>query len=144
MNRYVLILLILAPMSVSAAGDYPRSVDDIRTQQAQIRADVEARKPPYDNLSEAERGELLQRQAHVLKVIEGKGSTDDLTEQQQLDLFNSIEWIGAAARQGEDERMVCERRPVLGSNRRERVCKTAAQWREQREDARNVLDSERQ
>ncbi len=34
-----------------------------------------------------------------------------------------------------DERMVCERRKVIGSNKVERICKTAKQWREEREGA---------
>ena len=34
-------------------------IDDIRTQQAEIRDDVEARKAPYDDLSASDRNELL-------------------------------------------------------------------------------------
>ena len=40
----------------------------------------------------------------------------------------------------DDERMVCERRKVLGSNRPERVCKTVAQRREEKERARADMD----
>ena len=68
-------------------------------------------------------------------------STDELSEQQKTEVFNTLEWIEAVANNSADERMVCERRPVLGSTRKERVCKTAAQWREEREAARSTMDS---
>jgi hypothetical protein len=36
--------------------------------------------------------------------------------------------------------MVCERRKTIGSNRKERVCMTAAQMRAQREATRDNID----
>lgn len=138
----LLLSLLLLSTSVFASAD--RSVllvDDIRNQQAQIRDNVEARKAPYDGLSASERSELLTKQARMLHMLDGKRSTDELNEQQKTEVFNTLEWIAAVANNSVDERMVCERRPVLGSNRKERVCKTASQWREEREAARNVMDS---
>lgn len=41
----------------------------------------------------------------------------------------------AAAARADDERMICERVKVIGSHKVERVCKTAAQRREEREGA---------
>ena len=42
---------------------------------------------------------------------------------------------GDGATRADDERMVCERVKVIGSNKVERICKTARQRREEREGA---------
>lgn len=114
-------------------------IDDIRAQQSEIRAGVESRSGPYKDLSNAQRNELLSRQGRMLRMLEGKQSTDELSEQQRVDVFNTLEWIEGVVNNSEDERMVCEHRPVVGSHRKERVCKTAAQWDREREAARNTL-----
>lgn len=136
--------LVVALMIPAAFASVDRSVllaNEIRTQQQEIRAGVESRKAPYDALSASERAELLSKQERMLGLLDGKNSTDDLNEQQKVEVFNTLEWIEAVVNNEEDERMVCERRQILGSNRRERVCKTAGQWRAEREAARQLLDS---
>ena len=46
----------------------------------------------------------------------------------------------AAARQAEDERVICRRERVLGSNRPQRVCMTRRERTELRDAARNIHD----
>lgn len=138
------LLLSLLLMSFAAFASTDRSVlliDDIRNQQAEIRDSVESRKAPYDGLSDGQRSELLSKQSRMLNMLHGKHSTDELNEQQKTEVFNTLEWIKSVANNSGDERMVCERRPILGSNRKERVCKTAAQWSEEREAAQRVMGS---
>lgn len=136
----VLSLMLAFPALVVASG-IPRDLDALRTRQAQIRAGVEARSGGgYKELSEASRTELLQRQAGMLELIEGKSTANELTEEQQAQVQATVTWIDAKLKEANDERMVCERRTTLGSNRKERVCMTAAQMRAQREAAREQMD----
>lgn len=117
-------------------------LDDIRSQQHEIRVGVEERTGPYKDLSASERSELLTKQDRMLRTIEGKKSTAELNDVQKTEVFNTLEWIEAVVNNSDDdERMVCERRAILGSTRKERVCKTQTQWREEREAARNLMDS---
>ena len=46
----------------------------------------------------------------------------------------------ADARTAEQERLICRRQRVIGSNRPQRVCLTRAQWTEIRENAVEGLD----
>jgi hypothetical protein len=140
-GAFVLCLLLASTAAFASVDRSVLLIDDIRTQQAEIRDDVEARKAPYDDLSTSDRNELLQKQSRMLHMLEGKQSTNDLNEQQRTEVFNTLEWIASIANNSADERMVCERRAVLGSNRKERVCKTAAQWRQERDAARDIMDS---
>src|SRR5688572_16700601 len=134
----ILVLVFVIPALASAEA---LNLDAIRAQQATIRAGVEAHSvPPYRELSAATRAEMLARQATMLELISGKQSESELTHQQRADVSATVAWIDAKLRDAEDERMVCERRAILGSNRKERVCMTAGQMRAQREAARQQLD----
>lgn len=137
----LLILVLWAGAGFASVDSRVLMLDDIRTQQNEIRDGVESRTGRYKDLSASERNELLSKQARMLQTIEGKHSTDELNAQQKTEVFNTLEWIEAVVNNDDEERMVCERRPVLGSTRKERVCKTAAQWRVEREAARNMMDS---
>ena len=140
-SAIVLSLTLTAPAAFASVDSRVLMLDDIRTQQHEIRDGVEARTGRYKDLSASQRSELLSKQARMLQTIEGKHSTDDLNAQQKTEVFNTLEWIEAVVNNDGEDRMVCERRPVLGSTRKERVCKTASQWREEREAARNMMDS---
>ncbi|HEY0504490.1 MAG TPA: hypothetical protein VGD42_13485 [Lysobacter sp.] len=137
----VLLLAFAAPAAHASVDSRVLMLDDIRVQQAQIRSSVESRSGRYKDMSPSERSELLSKQARMLQTIEGKHSTEELNEQQRTEVFNTLEYIEAVVNNSDDERMVCERRAVLGSTRKERVCKPASQWREEREAARNMMDS---
>ena len=134
----VLALLLAIPAIASAEA---LQLDAIRAEQATIRAGVEAHSSGrYKELTEATRTELLARQASMLELIDGKQSGDQLTEAQRTEVTTTLAWIDAKLKEADDERMVCERRKTIGSNRRERVCMTAAQMRAQREATRDNME----
>ncbi len=135
----VLVLAIAVPMLAASAEAL--NLDAIRAQQATIRAGVEAnREIPYKELTTPARTELLTRQAKLLELIDGKQSESELTEAQRAEVTTTLAWIDAKLKEAEDDRMVCERRATLGSNRKERVCMTAAQMRAQRDASREQMD----
>lgn len=138
---WALSLLLMAPLSYASVDRGVLQFESIRSQQSEIRAAVEARNGRYKEMPANTRGELLAKQQHLFHLMEGKQSTQDLNEEQKTEVFNALEWIEAAINGADDERMVCERRPVLGSNRKERVCRTAAQIRAERDSARERLQN---
>lgn len=136
----VLAIAFAVPTASATVDSKVMQIKDIKTQQAEIRAGVEAGTGPYKNLSTDTRNQLLTRQAQMLSILDGKQSTDQLSEDQKTEVFNTLEWIEATVNHAEDERIVCERRQILGSTRKERVCKTVAQLRQEREAAREQMD----
>lgn len=127
-------------LSISAAPNRNQDVGAVVTQQQGIRADVLAGKKPYKDMPAAQRDELLARQVEILKLLEGKKTFAELTEAQQIEVFNGLEWMEAAVNKAEDGRTVCKREKPTGSNRMVTVCKTVAQIREEQEAARNAVD----
>lgn len=115
-------------------------LDPVREQQAQILAGAKAKAGIYANLSERDRDQLIARQTKMLRMIEGKKMSAELSESQKLQLFNDLEWIEATVNRADDDRMVCERRTVVGSNLKQRVCMTVAQHREVKERSREELE----
>ena len=134
------LLALFAALPAFAQVSDALSLDDVRTQQAEIRADTKAGRGVYENLSDHQRSQLLARQDAMLRLIEGKQSPRELSEPQRLELFNQLEAIEAMVNQAEDQRMVCRRVATIGTNRKERVCKTVAQRREEMRDAQQILN----
>lgn len=142
LKRLFLALIVAAATPVAWAANENNALqfDDIRSQQAEIQAGVVARTGRYKDMDNKTRDELLRRQLMVLSAIEGKEIPADLNAEQRTQVFNDLEWIEAAINRTEDERLVCEYRKTIGSTRKQRVCRTAAQMREDRERAREELD----
>jgi|SRR5687768_14980299 len=141
--RIIILSLSIALMSpaLAAASGVPADLNELRTEQARIRAGVEAHNSgAYKELSANDRAELLQKQNAMLALLQGKETAAELTAEQQTEVSATLAWIDQKLQAANDERMVCERRVVLGSNRKERVCMTAANMRAQREAARDQMD----
>lgn len=143
MRNLALAALLFTTSNVLAGGadqTRPLAIAAITEQQAQIRADVLAGKGRYRDMPARTRYELLDRQTRLLRMLEGKVSSDELSPDQRTEAFNTLEWIEAAINNTEDDRMVCKREKTLGSNLDKRVCKTVAQIREEQEAARRAIN----
>lgn len=136
------VALSLAVVASSAfAEPGPLKLDAVRSQQAEIRQGVQSRTGIYKQMSEGDRDVLLTQQIRLLSVIGGKQTAADLNAEQRTEVFNALERIEALINRADDERMVCEYRTTIGSNRKKRECMTVAQKREQREALRNQIDN---
>ena len=134
------LLALAAATSTFAAHGGTLDLGNIRAQQAGIRDDARVGRGIYENLSDAQRAELFTHQDAALRVIEGKQTADELSEPERLKLFNQLEAIEALVNQAEDQRLICERVATIGTNRKERVCKTVAQRREEMRFAQDALN----
>jgi hypothetical protein len=131
---------LILPLIASANG-IPADLNELRNEQARIRAGVEAHNSGvYKELPASARNELLQKQDAMLALLAGKTAVHELTPEEQNQVSATLAWIDQRLKEAGDDRMVCERRPILGSNRKERVCMTAAQMRAQRDAVREQMD----
>ena len=125
-------------LSVSVAASDTETLDlgKLRSEQAEIASAASAGTGIYEGMSKSRREELLERQQRIMEATEGKQSFDELDATQREAVSDDVAWIDRTIRDAQDNRMVCERRKTIGSNRKERVCMTVAQQREMRERAR--------
>lgn len=116
----------------------------IRAQQEAIRAELGSRNGRYKDLSDSRRERLVHHQALVLGHLEGVERTTDLSEADQITVFNSLEAIEAIVNTAEDDRMICRRSKPVGSNRPTTVCRSVAQIRREKEIADKLLERDQQ
>ena len=75
------------------------------------------------------------------RVPEGKASIEELPADDKVEAINHLEWIKATLTKADNERLVCERVKVVGSNRPQRVCRTVAEMRAARQEAERSLET---
>lgn len=116
----------------------------IRAQQLQLRAEAGDPKGRFKDLNDRRRVELARHQTLVLDLLEGAERTTDLSAEDQMAVFNSLEAIEAILNSAEDDRMICERSKPVGSNRPKVVCLTVAERRAQKEVTEKALRGDQQ
>jgi len=120
--------------SVMAAGESP-PLGAIIEQQQLVRRELVETPGSFPGLSSTERAEMLDRQSRLLTLLEGKTSTDELGEEERIEVFNSLEWIKSRLADAREERLICRRERMVGSQRITRVCRTVAERAAEREAA---------
>lgn len=143
MRKGMLLALLIGLASVGTAQAIDKTVGidagSILTQQRQIHDEAMARKGRYKDMNDAKRNELLANQNTVFDLLNGKTHSNDLADADRVRLFNALEAIEATVNNARDEQMVCEFVKRIGTNRRERMCKTVGQREREREAAEREL-----
>lgn len=141
-NAVLFAVLLLASLPAFSSDVKPTAdAKAILAQQAEIRAEALAGKGRYKDMGEAQRAELFNHQDTVTRLLQGVDSTANLPENDKLAAFNALEAIKAIVNKAEDERIICVREKPMGSNRPERVCKTVAQRRAEKQKADGAVRS---
>lgn len=113
-----------------------QELPEIRAAQDALKAALDKKDGPYARYSESQRNTLRQQQSSIYGLIDGKDSLDDLGEDNRLRLANLLMSQKAQLEQKPEDRTVCQRVKVLGSNRPKMQCMSEAQRDRQREEAR--------
>ena len=108
------------------AATQPTFADVVASQKA-LRKAVEAGKQTF---SPDQRESLYQAQDVLFELAEENPTDADLSEDEWVKAFNAQEQIhqiitAASA----DQRVVCRREKPTGSNRKQSICHTVAEWR---------------
>jgi hypothetical protein len=140
---------MLAPMALAqssastsaaeAAAASPPTLQQIVTQQTQLRGQISAKRGAFKDMSEGDRERLLKQQQRLLDLLEGRQSIEELRTEERVEVFNHLQSVSAAVTKAEDERKICERSRLVGTNRFTVVCMTAKQKREHQEGAQRSL-----
>lgn len=136
----LLAAVLFAPGAFAGSNDVkPLELGEIVSQQTQIREQVLAGEGRYKDMPKETRDELLDRQSSLLEMIGDKRDPAELSQEQRLQAFNTLEWIEATINEEPEERMVCTRERRTGSMRVTRVCRTQRQIDEARDRARRQM-----
>lgn len=131
----------LSVAMASTESPIPPAVRDIVVQQSHLRAMVVAGRGPFKDLNASDRDALVKTQTRVLEMLDGHGSIDELRVDEKIELFNHLESVKAAVNKATDNRQVCERTKVIGSNRYRLLCMNVGDYREYKRQAQKALTS---
>ena len=141
---FFLIFIILPLICTSSLANEKTDldIDTILQQQHAIRSEAESGSGRYANLSKSKKAELFLSQDKLFRILDGKASASDLSPEDKIEALNSLNKISATLN-NDDDRLICERVKSVGSNRIERVCKTASERDRERTNAQKSLDARR-
>ncbi len=144
--RFLVLALLSAPALHAQEASDPGTpdLDRLRSEQQALRPQIESAQGPYADLSRRQRKALLDRQAELLALIEGRQSLAELTPAQRTEALNALQALAAAGQDaGGEERQVCKREKSIGSHRTTTVCRSPAQSESQATEARRQIEAGR-
>jgi len=142
MIRRTSVLAVLLATTVAFAQE-PSKTEQIRSQQTQLRADLEAGK--Y-RLTPRAAMQVRKDQGVVFELLQRKPTLEAMNIQERVSLDNALERINAAVqgtRVAADGKDVCRYQSVVGSRGKRLVCGTEDDRDHAREGARAYLEKPR-
>ncbi|HET6604711.1 MAG TPA: hypothetical protein VFG21_10980 [Xanthomonadaceae bacterium] len=136
-------LLALAFSLPAAAAETPEPllIEDVPQFLAveRERALKFERSDAYQDLPRDAVRRLEQAQRTLFERLEGHAHASELDHDERIAVFNAQETINAIYAQAEDQKLICERRRVVGSNIPQTVCITKAERDHHRQKIKNPL-----
>ena len=135
-------LLVLAPAALAAKKDEEAIIPVERLQPAQFDAFVATLRgemdPPgrFQWVTPAERTKVLKALDEMGRILEGHESLAELRETDKVALLNAQEVANAILTMRDKDRLICERRVLVGSHFPQSVCETYGEKMTRTEDAR--------
>ncbi len=128
------LLTLCAPAAAENAIDIQSSPAQILETHASVERAISRNEGVFKDMGAAEKKAILDQHAIVAQILRDKESIAALNGLQQVQLANSLESIDALMTKAEDDRKVCERVKVIGSNRPQNVCMTVGMRKRLRQD----------
>lgn len=130
----LLFLSIPLPAVSDDAIEINSTPAQIRVAQDNLKRSIEKKEGNYADLSDKDRKAILDKQADIYRLIEGRTTIEELSPNGKIELANALESMNALLTKAEDSRMICERVKVIGSNRPQNKCLSVGERRRLREN----------
>lgn len=88
----------------------------------------------YDDISHGDRQRVEADMAQITKLLQKRGSADQLNEKEQTDLINAQEQANALLTENDGDRLICRYERKVGTHFREKTCQTASELAHNREN----------
>jgi len=128
MHRVALFLVTMLAVVAPADAAKKLDIDSFVVQQQAIRADIESGRK-YKDMDNEWKERLFRAQDEMFSLLEGRGSIDDLDQDEVIDVYNAQNIVNALLTDSELERDVCRRITTVGTHRVGIACYSAREWR---------------
>ncbi|MCK9539801.1 hypothetical protein [Dokdonella sp.] len=137
-------LAMPAVVQAAAQSGWKFAVDtpaEFEVQAAEVRKEMST-DGRYGAISVDDRNAVEADLKRIDDLLESKGSVKALNDQEQVDLMNAQERINAVLTKNDGNRLICTMEQRTGTNFKKKVCQTARQRDQIREDSQKAhLDS---
>lgn len=134
MKMAVVVLAVSLGLALPAAASADKVVQ-ILSQQREIRTQSESSTGTYSRFDRGELDKMHAAQDRIFVLLDGVSSLDQLNDNEQVELFNSIEVVKAVISGNEEDQQKCWREHKLGSTIPKTRCATLAEIQQIRQGA---------
>lgn len=113
--------------------------DAFQTVSAWVRAQMNDN-GRYPNLSARERGTVETRLDEMGRLLDARGSVEQMSADEKMKMFNAQEEVNAILAKRDNERLICTQERPIGSNLPVKVCRTAGEVEARRRADRGAMD----
>lgn len=129
----LVVALAASPLAAAREKGYINAKKQDPSQFPQLVEKVRAEMAPggrFEEVPAAERKRVEAELALISGLLAGVGSLAELDENQRVELINAQERANAILTRRDGERLICQRRQLVGSHRTETYCETAQEKRD--------------
>lgn len=133
-------VLLVATAWAQPSGPATQDLDRIVREQRTLQSQVQERRGAYRDMAASDRARLLAAQSELLQLAEGESSFDTMPQDRRERIQGLLQEIRTSVARAEDERLVCRKEKRSGSHLAQTQCRTAAEIRLERENARKLTE----
>ena len=132
------IALLALALYTPASAKKTLDIDTFVQQQRLIRGDIESGRK-YSNMDNETKERLFRAQDQMFGLLDGRGSIDDLDQDELIELYNAQGTVNALLTDSDLERDVCHRVTTVGTHRVGIACYSVREWRRIKETDETML-----
>ena len=119
-------LALSAGAAFAQAPEQPQTVSEILQFQHALRGKLDQPNGEYSRFDEGQIARMKSAQDNVFRMLSGVNSLNDLSENQKIEVSNSLDEVKAILLANEGNRLICYREKKIGTNLLTKRCETYA------------------
>jgi hypothetical protein len=119
-------LALSAGAAFAQESAQPQSVSEILQFQHALRNKLDAPSGEYSRFDEGQVARMKHAQDNVFRILSDVDSLDELSENQKIEVSNSLDQVKAILLANEGNRLICYREKKTGTNLLTKRCETYA------------------
>jgi hypothetical protein len=119
-------LALSAGAAFAQAPEQPQTVSEILQFQHALRDKIDKPNGEYSRFNEGQIARMKTAQDNVFRMLSGVNSLDELSENQKIEVSNSLDEVKAILLANEGNRLICYRERKTGTNLLTKRCETYA------------------
>ena len=132
-------LALAAGAACAQSADQPQTAAEILQFQHALRAKLDNPSGEYSRFDEGQLTRMRRAQDNVFRLLSDAKSLDDLSENQKIEVSNSLDEVKSILLANEGNRLICYRERKTGTNLLTKRCETYADRQARARDSERAM-----